>query len=157
MIDTENERFNQSPLGFTYWCLRGEKYAHNVALWAAWYAHKADKELMQALGLPVHQYELAEILGVTDRTLRNYRKKYSRAIETAGAMMVDGLLRKYVPGALDAMGEMAGKKESAGYNDRRLLFEMANLYTPKQKQVIDLGVDLTSLSDEELDALDKSI
>ncbi|MBX3056916.1 MAG: hypothetical protein KF770_10630 [Anaerolineae bacterium] len=156
MIDPDSDNFRQSPLGYIYWCLRTEKHRHEVALWAAWCAHKADKAWLAALGLPEHQYELAQLLGVSDRTIRNYHQKHGRLLETARAMMVEHVLADYVPSALRAMGEVAGKATNEGTADRRLLFEVAGVYTPKQKAV-NLDVDVTGLSDKELDDLLKRL
>lgn len=138
MMDTESDYFTQSPLGYLYWAMRAEKYNHKVALWAAWAAHKADKKLLAAVGLPDTQKELAETLGVTARTIRNYRVKHGEALEAARSIMVDNLLSQYLPDAIEAMGKNATDPTKNGTSDRRLLFEMAGVFTPKQK------TDLTS-------------
>lgn len=156
MIDPDSDNFRQSPLGYIYWCLRTEKHRHEVAFWAAWYTHKTNIALMKKLGLPKHQYELAALLGVSDRTIRNYHQKHGRLLETARAMMVDNVLAEYVPGALEAMGKMAKQVSAYGHADRRLLFEMTGVYVPKQKAV-NLDVDVTGLSDKELDDLLKRL
>ncbi len=124
-----------------------------VAVYIAWAAQP------KKYRWPETQDELAtKCLGLTsDRAIATWRKKNSSIDETIsvlqGAIIFDAL-----PDAMNAMVEVASEADYKGHQDRKLMFEMAGIYTPSSKITAEMAKkiinsspdDLEELSDEEL-------
>lgn len=124
-----------------------------VAVYIAWAAQP--KKYRQ----PETQDQLAtQCLGLTsDRAIATWRKKNPTIDETIsmlqGSIIFDGL-----PDALNAMVEVAQDANYKGHQDRKLMFEMAGIYTPSSKITAEMAKkivnsspdDLEDLSDDEL-------
>jgi hypothetical protein len=131
-----------------------------VAVYIAWAAQP--KKYRQ----PATQEELAiQCLGLTsDRAIATWRKNNESIDETIsvlqGAIIFDAL-----PDAMNAMVEVASEADYKGHQDRKLMFEMAGIYTPSSKITAEMAKklvnsnpdDLESLSDEELRKLEGNI
>jgi len=124
-----------------------------VAVYIAWAAQP------KKYRWPDTQDELAtKCLGLTsDRAIATWRKKNPSIDETIsvlqGAIIFDAL-----PDAMNAMVEVASESDYKGHQDRKLMFEMAGIYTPSSKITAELAKkiinsnpdDLENLSDEDL-------
>lgn len=124
-----------------------------VAVYIAWAAQP------KKYRWPETQEELAiRCLGLTsDRAIATWRKKTEAIDQTIsilqGAIIFDGL-----PDALNAMVEVASESDYKGHADRKLMFEMAGIYTPSSKITAEMAKklinsnadDLEGLSDEDL-------
>lgn len=130
-----------------------------VAVYIAWAAQP--KKYRQ----PETQEELAiQCLGLTsDRAIATWRKKNPSIDETIsvlqGAIIFDAL-----PDAMNAMVEVASEADYKGHQDRKLMFEMAGIYTPSSKITAEMAKklvnsspdDLEDLSDEELRRIEQT-
>jgi len=115
---------------------------------------------------PDTQEELAiKCLGLTsDRAIATWRKKNTTIDETItmlqGAIIFDGL-----PDALNAMVEVASVPDYKGHQDRKLMFEMAEIYTPSSKITAEIAKklanatpdDFAEQSDEELRRIENNV
>jgi hypothetical protein len=124
-----------------------------VAVYIAWAAQP--KKYRQ----PATQEDLAiQCLGLTsDRAIATWRKKNPSIDETIsmlqGSIIFDGL-----PDALNAMVEVAQDANYKGHQDRKLMFEMAGIYTPSSKITAEMAKkivnadpdDFENMSDEDL-------
>jgi hypothetical protein len=107
---------------------------------------------------PLTQEELAvKCLGLTsDRAIATWRKKNPTIDETI-SMLQGSIIFDALPDALNAMVEVATESDYKGHADRKLMFEMAQIYTPSSKITAEIakklgkGVnDVNDLSDDEL-------
>lgn len=132
--------FNDSPLAAVYYNVKNELKErsggrstaahHRIALWAAWAAHKTAKDgsgvnLLRLVGLPTTQKGLAELLGVSDRTVRNYGEEYGEFIGTAQTMTFNRLLADYRLDAVRSLGEVVTDKTHPQFaQSQRTFFTM---------------------------------
>lgn len=144
-----------------YWSIRnelleqdGKKRAHHhrVAMMCIHDAFPSKPERAR-LGLPSTVLELAALLGVSDRVMRRYRHKYPAVFSATTQTMRDTFLDVYYGRSLEAMGETAATVGREGNADRALLFKMRGDLTDN----INLTVDVSNLSDEELEQLDRKL
>lgn len=143
VFDMDSAEFHDSPLAVSYYNVlnelsiaenapKGKDAQHRIALWAAWYAHKIDRTndnltrgaLLSILGLPKTQKAMAEFLGVSDRTLRTYARKYKQYAEMAREQTVRQLLEEYRLPAIHAMGQSAATPAAGHHSDRKMLLTM---------------------------------
>jgi hypothetical protein len=107
---------------------------------------------------PVSQELLATTcLGLTsDRAISTWRKR-NPAIDNTVGMLQGALIFDALPDAYDAMITVATVADYKGHNDRKLMFEMAGVYTPRiSAELRRRGLtadDLAEMSDEELEAI----
>lgn len=130
-----------------------------VAVYIAWAAQP------KKYRFPETQEKLAiDVLGLTsDRAIATWRKKNPSIDETIsvlqGAIIFDAL-----PDAMNAMVEVASEADYKGHQDRKLMFEMAGIYTPSSKITAEMAKklvnsspdDLEDLSDEELRRIEQT-
>jgi len=127
-----------------------------VAVYIAWAAQP------KKYRWPESQEELAEqCLGLTsDRAISTWRKR-NPAIDNTVAMLQGAMIFDALPDAYDAMITVATNPEYKGHNDRKLLFEMAGVYTPRiSAELKRRGLtvdDLDGMSDEELDSISAAL
>jgi hypothetical protein len=107
---------------------------------------------------PETQEELAiKCLGLTsDRAIATWRKKNDTIDETI-SMLQGSIIFDSLPDALNAMVEVATESDYKGHADRKLMFEMAQIYTPSSKITAEIAkklgkvnVDASDYSDDEL-------
>jgi hypothetical protein len=118
------------------------------ALFIAWSCAPSSKRYPKKLA------GLADMMGLTDTaTIRHWRQKdpeIDRRIRELPAQLV----ANHVTDILDAALFSALRLDEKGFQDRKLLLEIANVYKPRQVQELTGGekpVELkTELSDEEL-------
>jgi len=96
-------------------------------------------------------------LGLTsDRAISTWRKKNPTIDSTVG-MLQGAIIFDALPDAYDAMIGVATEADYKGHQDRKLMFEMAGVYTPRISAELKrrgLSVDdLAEMSDEELNAI----
>lgn len=106
---------------------------------------------------PATAAELAtSVLRLTSpRAIYKWRQKYP-TIDTVVALMQARPLFEHRRDVINALVEMAGRPDYKSFNDRKLFLEMIGDYTPKSKLELGKsgkGMDLSDLSDEELDQL----
>jgi len=117
-----------------------------VAVYIAWAAQP--KKYRQ----PETQEELAiKCLGLTsDRAIATWRKKNQSIDETIavlqGSIIFDGL-----PDALNAMVEVATDSNYKGHQDRKLMFEMAGIYTPSSKITAEMAKKLVNANPDDFE------
>ena len=124
-----------------------------VAVYIAWAAQP------KKYRWPETQDELAiKCLGLTsDRTIATWRKKNPTIDETI-SMLQGAIIFDALPDALNAMVDVASESDYKGHQDRKLMFEMAGVYTPSSKITAEMAKrlinsdpdDLEDLSDDEL-------
>ena len=124
-----------------------------VAVYIAWAAQT------KKYRWPTTQEELAvQCLGLTtDRAIATWRKRNPSIDETI-SMLQGSIIFDSLPDALNAMVEVATEPDYKGHQDRKLMFEMAGVYTPSSKITAEMAKrlvnssadDLEDLSDEEL-------
>lgn len=110
-----DQRANLEERGFN-----GESWkraAHEV-----WYA------LPRQMRTPETEVELAELLGVSDRTLYNWRRKSPERYQR-GADGVKKLMQSWLPDVAFAAYDNAVNGGEKGASDRRLLFAAAGIAT----------------------------
>lgn len=83
------------------------------------------------LGLPATALELASMLGVTDRALRQYRYRYASIFGVARAMLKEAFITHYYGQVFEALGETALRLGPQGAADRRLFMQLANELTDR--------------------------
>jgi hypothetical protein len=107
---------------------------------------------------PDTQEELAiKCLGLnSDRAIATWRKRNSTIDETI-SMLQGSIIFDALPDALNAMVEVATESDYKGHADRKLMFEMAQIYTPSSKITAEIAKKLgkanlseSDLSDDEL-------
>jgi len=119
-----------------------------VAVYIAWAAQP------KKYRWPETQEELAiKCLGLTsDRAITMWRKKNPSIDETIsvlqGAIIFDAL-----PDAMNAMVEVASESNYKGHQDRRLMFEMAGIYTPSSKITAEMAKKLVNSNPDDLEDL----
>ena len=124
-----------------------------VAVYIAWAAQP------KKYRWPLTQEELSiTCLGLTsDRAIATWRKKNPTIDETI-SMLQAAIIYDALPDALNAMVDVATEPDYKGHQDRKLMFEMAGVYTPSSKITAEMAKrlinstpdDLEDLSDEEL-------
>lgn len=130
-----------------------------VAVYIAWAAQP--RKYRQ----PATQEELAtQCLGLTsDRAITTWRKKNPSIDETV-AVLQGAIIFDALPDAMNAMVEVASEADYKGHADRKLMFEMAGIYTPSSKITAEMAKklvnsspdDLEDLSDEELRRIEQT-
>jgi hypothetical protein len=147
-FDVDTAVFNDSPLSAVYYNVKNELKQrnngraaashHRIALWAAWEAHKTAKDshgvsLLRLVGLPETQKAFAEFLGVSDRTVRNYRDEYGEFVGTAQTMTFNRLLADYRLDAAQALGQVATDKAHPQFaQSQRTFFTLTGDLVDKQ-------------------------
>jgi hypothetical protein len=123
-----------------------------VAVYIAWAAQP------KKYRWPETQETLAtNCLGLTsDRAISTWRKK-NPAIDNTVGMLQGAIIYEALPDAYDAMITVATDPDYKGHQDRKLMFEMAGVYTPRisaelRKRGLTVD-DLAGLSDDELEAI----
>jgi hypothetical protein len=107
---------------------------------------------------PETQDELAtKCLGLnSDRAISTWRKQ-NPSIDDMVGVLQGALIFEALPDAYEAMIRVATEADYKGNRDRKLMFEMAGVYTPRISAELHrrgLNVDdLAGLSDEELEAI----
>lgn len=124
-----------------------------VAVYIAWAAQP------KKYRWPETQEELAiKCMGLTsDRAIATWRKKNATIDETI-SMLQGAIIFDALPDALNAMVEVASESDYKGHQDRKLMFEMAQIYTPSSKITAEMAKklinsnpdDLEDMSDEDL-------
>lgn len=123
-----------------------------VAVYIAWASQP------KKYRVPTTQEELAtKCLGLnSDRAIATWRKKNPTIDETI-SMLQGSIIFDALPDALNAMVEVATEPDYKGHADRKLMFEMAQIYTPSSKITAELAKklgkskeDVTDLSDDDL-------
>lgn len=163
VFDASSEPFDNSPISTVYYNLRNEvnprtkkKYDHRIALWAAWESHKTvavegdnnPYDLLSAVGLPKTQKAFAELIGVSDRTIRKYRVNHSNLVEMAKHMGVGRILGRYDVNVLHALGQSASTPNFKHHADRKTFLTVQGYLVTQNKQDITTGGDkLTSIDD----------
>ena len=171
-----SEVFETSPLAAVYYSVLNELVARRlgensssqgniterrVALWAAWEAHKTAKDnsglnLLKMVGLPGKQKDFAKLLGVSARTIRKYQKEHAEFASTGREMTFNRLLGRYRLGAVQALGQVVTDKEHSQFaQSQRTFFTMTGDLVDKAD--LNLKIDVSELSDEELEQLDNAL
>lgn len=92
----------------------------------------------------------------SDRAISSWRKG-NQAIDNTVGMLQGALIYDALPDAYEAMIKVATEADYKGHRDRKLMFEMAGVYTPRISAELrrrGLSVDdLAELSDDELNAI----
>ena len=123
-----------------------------VAVYIAWAAQP------RKYRWPETQELLAtQCLGLTsDRAISTWRKR-NPAVDNTVGMLQGALIYDALPDAYDAMIEVATEADYKGHSDRKLMFEMAGVYTPRiSAELRRRGLtvdDLAEMSDDELEAI----
>jgi hypothetical protein len=108
------------------------------ALFIAWSCLPARKRS------PATLKELADLMGLTDpSTIRHWRAKDPEIDERIRALPVQ-LVTEHIADLLDAALAVALEREEKGFQDRKLLLEMAGAYKPRQVQ------ELTGADDSDI-------
>lgn len=132
--------------------LQEEGWDWRVAVYIAWAAQP------RKYRWPHTQEELAQqCLGLTsDRAIATWRKRNPTIDETI-TMLQGSIIFDSLSDAYDAMVEVATEPDYKGHSDRKLMFEMAGVYTPSSKLTAEMvrklgkgNMDASDLSDEEL-------
>jgi hypothetical protein len=133
--------------------LRDGGWHWRVATYIAWAAQP------KKYRWPDTQDELARsCLGLTsDRVIATWRKR-NPAIDEYITMLQSSIIFDDLPDAYHAMVKVASQEDYKGNQDRKLMFEMAGVYTPSSRLTAEMikklakgsNVDATDLSDEEL-------
>lgn len=116
-----------------YWTIRaamesqdGRKLAtHHRAALLAIHESFPSKTDRQRLGLPSTILELADMLGVSDRALRNAREKYQAIFATTQATISTSFIGTYYSRVYEAIGETAVIVGKEGHADRKLFVQLA--------------------------------
>lgn len=165
-FDTKSDDFQNSPLALVYYAVANElrerdpvkkkrPFHHRVALWAAWESHRVAPgteatagEFFSMLGLPRTQRGMADLLGVSPRTLRQYSMDYSEFVATAREMGVQRVLAQYDLAALHALGQVASLPEPSAVPGMRLFLHMRGLL-PAEKADANVAVNSGGMTVEE--------
>jgi hypothetical protein len=123
-----------------------------VAVYIAWAAQP------KATRFPETQELLATTcLGLnSDRAISTWRKK-NQSIDNTVGILQGAMIFEALPDAYEAMITVATDPDYKGHQDRKLMFEMAGVYTPRisaelRKRGLTVD-DLAELSDDELSAI----
>lgn len=127
-----------------YWTIRAameaqdgkKKATHHRAAILAIHESFPSKDERDRLGLPGTILELADMLGVSDRALRNARDKYRTIFNTTQATISSSFIGAYYSRVYEAIGETAVMVGRDGHADRKLFVQLAGDLTEK--------VDMTS-------------
>jgi len=148
----ESGKVGQPTWWDLYQQLHDGGWSWRVAVYIAWAAQP--KRYRQ----PETQYELAtQCLGLTsDRPISTWRKR-NPAIDNTVGMLQGAIIFNALPDAYDAMIRVATEADYKGHQDRKLMFEMAGVYTPRisaelRKRGLTMD-DLAEMSDDELEAI----
>lgn len=162
-FSTRSDDFQNSPLALVYDAVANElrerdpakkkrPFHHRVALWAAWESHKVAPgtevvagEYLAKLGLPKTQKEMAALLGVSPRALRQYAQDYGEFINTAKAMGVQRILAQYDLGVLHAMGQVATLPIPQATSERRLFWQMREMLPADKNDVTSDGKEIKGI------------
>jgi len=135
-----------------YQRLRDEGWLWRVAVYIAWAA------MPKKYRHPETQDELAkQCLGLnSDRAIATWRKRNPTIDETI-TMLQGAIIFDALPDAFDAMVSVASDADYKGHSDRKLMFEMAGVYTPSSRLTAEMvrklnrgTVEEGDLSDDEL-------
>lgn len=145
VFSIKSEAFEDSPLAEVYYNLineiddKGKKmYSPNVALWAAWEAHRSaatvgrTKDWLKALGLPKTRKEFATLIGVSDRTIRKYARDNPELSRMAQNMSANRVLAEYRLPVLHALGKSASSADYKHAPDRRTFLTMTGDLVDRQ-------------------------
>ncbi len=123
-----------------------------VAVYIAWAAQP------KKYRCPETQELLAtQCLGLTsDRAISTWRKR-NPAVDNTVGMLQGAIIYEALPDAYQAMITVATDPDYKGHQDRKLMFEMAGVYTPRisaelRKRGLTVD-DLAEMSDEELETI----
>ena len=135
-----------------YWVIRsalveadgGKRSHHHRA--AVYFIHNSfpSKPERARLGLPITALELAELLGVGDKTLRNYRDNYPEIFSATQQTMQQSFLRHYYGRVYEALGETAIIIGKEGTADRRLFAQIVGDLGPSGSGDEPINVQLIS-------------
>lgn len=107
---------------------------------------------------PETQEQLAmQCLGLgSDRAISTWRKR-NPAVDNTVGMLQGAIIYEALPDAYQAMITVATDPDYKGHQDRKLMFEMAGVYTPRisaelRKRGLTVD-DLAEMSDDELEAI----
>lgn len=127
-----------------------------VAVYIAWAAQPRKYRWPETQELLANQ-----CLGLTsDRAISTWRKK-NPAIDNTVGMLQGALIYDALPDAYDAMVRVATEPDYKSHNDRKLMFEMAGVYTPRisaelRKRGLTVD-DLAGMSDEDLAEIEMAV
>ena len=138
-----------------YWKLRDAGWHWRVAAYIAWAASP------KVGRTPRTQEELAQqILGLTsDRVIATWRKK-NPVIDDVISLMQAAPLLSHRRDFYDALAWSASQRDHRSKPDRQLAFELLGDYVPRARldlRKTDDVADLSTYSDEELDALARQV
>lgn len=108
---------------------------HRAAVLAIHEAFESKPE-RDRLGLPATQEDLADLLGVSARSLRRYREKYGDLFATTRNTVREQFIGHYYGRVFEALGESAATSDYQHSSDRRLFFQLSGDLTSR--------VDVTS-------------
>lgn len=150
-----------APWWEDYVQLRAEGWDCNKAVYIAWAASPSKDRW------PATQRELAQdFLGLTDRTIRNWRKNDPKIDDRVARLQAEPLLR-YRRDVIETLAMNAATPDPRFFPDRQLFLKITGDYKERASLAIDGQVgmehsgqvqvvhDLSGLTDEELDILDQ--
>lgn len=150
--DPESGRECQPAWWDLYMQLHEGGWPWRIAVYIAWASQP------KRYRLPETQVALAtQCLGLTsDRAISTWRKR-NPAIDNTVGMLQGAIIFNALPDAYDAMIQVATGADYKGHQDRKLMFEMAGVYTPRisaelRKRGLTVD-DLAEMSDDELEAI----
>jgi hypothetical protein len=123
-----------------------------VALYIAWAAQP------KKYRIPETQEELAtKFLGLaSDRVISTWRKR-NPTIDSTIAMMQGSMIYDALPDAYAAMIKVATRDDYKSHQDRKLMFEMGGVYTPRITAELKrrglTAKDVEEMTDEELEEI----
>lgn len=115
-----------------YWILRAameeqdgrcNKRQHDAAVFAVHESFPGKPERAR-LGLPPTTEELADLLGISSRHLRNHRQRYAEIFETTRQTLRESFLSSYYGAVYEALGQTAATVGREGAADRRLFVQL---------------------------------
>jgi hypothetical protein len=103
---------------------------------------------------PETQEKLAiDVLGLTsDRAIATWRKK-NPTIDDTISMLQGSIIYDALADAFGAMVDVATEADYKGHQDRKLMFEMAGVYTPSSKITAEMAKRLINSSPDDLEDL----
>jgi len=103
---------------------------------------------------PDTQERLAiDVLGLTsDRAIATWRKK-NPTIDDTISMLQGSIIYDALADAFGAMVDVATEADYKGHQDRKLMFEMAGVYTPSSKITAEMAKRLTNSNPDDLEDL----
>lgn len=128
--------------------LREEGWDWRVAVYIAWAAQP------KKYRMPATQDDLArECLGLSsDRSIATWRKRNAMIDETI-SMLQGSVIFESLPDAFHAMVDVATSEDYKGHADRKLMFEMAGVYTPSSKITAEMAKRLVNSDVKDLEEL----